>query len=59
MTSLPDDIFTEPEPELDVDTLRNLGPLTGLAGIWEGTTGEELHPVASGAEVDRYLERNR
>ena len=55
MASPPDDLYTE--PELDVDTLRNLGPLTGLAGIWEGTTGEELHPVASGAEVDRYLER--
>ena len=33
MQSFSKDIFTEPEP--DPDTLRNLGPLTPLAGIWE------------------------
>lgn len=29
-----EDVFTE--PELDPHTLANLGPLTGMAGIWEG-----------------------
>jgi hypothetical protein len=31
MDKFPKDIYTEPEP--DVDTLANLGPLTGMAGI--------------------------
>jgi hypothetical protein len=35
MSELPNDIYTEPE-DVDVDTLANLGPLTGLAGVWEG-----------------------
>ena len=29
------DIFTE-SSDIDVDTLRDLGSLTGMAGIWEG-----------------------
>lgn len=33
MEKFPEDIYTEPSG-LDVDTLRNLGPLTGMAGIW-------------------------
>jgi hypothetical protein len=49
------DIFTE--PELDPDTLVNLGPLTGMAGIWEGLKGTHEHPVAEGTESDEYLER--
>jgi hypothetical protein len=32
---LPDDIFTEPE-DVDPETLANLGPLSGLAGLWQG-----------------------
>ena len=32
MAEFPQDIYTEPEP--DPHTLANLGPLTGLAGIW-------------------------
>jgi hypothetical protein len=32
MYRYPADIYTEPEP--DVDTLANLGPLTGMAGVW-------------------------
>jgi len=31
----PEDIYTEPS-DVDVHTLRNLGPLTRIAGVWEG-----------------------
>jgi hypothetical protein len=53
-----DDIFTE--PELDPHTLANLGPLTGMAGIWEGHSGADVHPVApaeGSTETDVYVER--
>ena len=43
MEPFPKDIFTEPEP--DPHTLRNLGPLTPLAGIWEGQRGLDVHPA--------------
>src|SRR5262245_65189065 len=49
-----EDIFTE--PELDTDTLANLGPLTGMAGIWEGTAGADVHPVVDGTESNIYVE---
>ncbi len=49
------DIFTEPE-EIDLDTLRNLGPLAPLAGTWEGQ-GIDTHPVAGGTEDEPFLER--
>ena len=49
------DIYTE--PELDPDTLANLGPLTGLAGVWVGTAGEDVHPIAGGTESASYIER--
>ena len=55
MQPFPEDIFTEPEP--DPHTLRNLGPLTPLAGIWEGTRGLDVHPVAEGIEEDSFIER--
>jgi len=55
MAAFPKDIFTEPDP--DPDTLANLGPLTGMAGIWEGLKGADEHPVAEGTETDEYLER--
>jgi hypothetical protein len=48
MTDSPADIYTE--PEADVDTLKNLGPLTGMAGIWTGAAGSDLHPAATGPE---------
>jgi hypothetical protein len=54
MQPLPEDIFTEPEP--DPHALRHLGPLTPLAGIWEGR-GLDVHPVAEGTEEDAYVER--
>lgn len=49
------DIFTEPA-DVDIDTLRNLGPLTPLAGTWEGR-GVDTHPVAEGGEDEAYRER--
>ncbi|OYW44186.1 MAG: FABP family protein [Sphingomonadales bacterium 32-68-7] len=53
---VPDDIFTEPE-DVDPDTLRNLGPLRGLAGTWEGLHGVDVAPKAGGPEQRRYFER--
>jgi hypothetical protein len=52
---MPSDIYTEPE-EIDLDTLKNLGPLAALAGVWEGE-GLDRHPVAEGGEDERYRER--
>lgn len=51
----PIDIYTE--PDFDVDTLKNLGPLTGMAGIWEGTRGVDVHPAVDGPEQDVFVER--
>ena len=51
----PEDIFTE--PDIDPDTLANLGPLTRLAGVWEGTKGVDLNPKAAGPERRAYFER--
>jgi len=44
------DIFTEAEG--DDDTLANLGPLSGMAGTWEGVTGVDVHPVGPGSDMD-------
>ena len=49
-----DDIYTEPIG--DPDTLANLGPLGPMAGVWEGATGADQHPVAEGVEQDAYME---
>ncbi len=49
------DIYTEPE-QPDLDTLRNLGPLAALAGVWEGQ-GLDTHPVADGGLEEPYRER--
>jgi hypothetical protein len=55
MAKFPKDIFTEPDP--DPDTLANLGPLTGMAGVWEGRMGSDDHPVVEGTETNTYVER--
>ena len=55
MQPYPKDIFTEPEP--DPHTLRNLGPLAPLAGIWEGRRGLDVHPAEEGTEQNAFLER--
>jgi hypothetical protein len=55
MENFPEDIYTEPEPQ--VDTLANLGPLTGMAGIWAGTRGLDVNPKADGPEKQAFIER--
>jgi hypothetical protein len=55
MADFPTDIYTE--PDADVDTLKNLGPLTGMAGIWKSAAGEDVHPTAGGPEQQAFLER--
>jgi hypothetical protein len=56
MSDFPSDIYTEPK-DFDVDTLRNLGPLTGMAGVWEGTRGLDVKPKAEGPKKQAYVER--
>ena len=56
MQDYPDDIFTEPQ-DVDPDTLANLGPLTRLAGVWQGRKGVDLNPKAEGPERRDFLER--
>jgi hypothetical protein len=56
MSEIPSDIYTEPT-DIDVDTLRNLGPLRGMAGIWEGTRGLDVKPKAEGPKKQAYVER--
>lgn len=50
-----EDIYTEPEGS--PDTLAHLGPLAPMAGVWEGRTGRDQHPVAGGLEADAFVER--
>jgi hypothetical protein len=50
-----EDIYTEADG--DPDTLANLGPLSPLAGTWEGVRGGDEHPVAEGTEHDTFVER--
>lgn len=54
MHHFPKDIFTEPTP--DVNTLANLGPLTGMAGIWVGERSMDVNPKADGPEQQVYIE---
>ncbi|HEY4073370.1 MAG TPA: heme-binding beta-barrel domain-containing protein [Herbaspirillum sp.] len=55
METYPKDIYTEPEP--DSDTLANLGPLTGMAGIWIGERGLDVNPKADGPQKRAFIER--
>jgi hypothetical protein len=56
MDDFPTDIYTEPS-DVDVDTLKSLGPLRGMAGIWQGTRGLDVKPKAEGAKKQAYVER--
>lgn len=56
MSDFPSDIYTEPSG-LDFDTLANLGPLSGMAGIWEGTRGLDVKPKAEGPKKQAFVER--
>lgn len=55
MPNYPEDIYTEPTP--DVDTLANLGPLAPMAGIWSSAQGLDINPKADGPERQPYIER--
>src|SRR5580704_2247669 len=55
MTDFPEDIYTEPA-DLDVDTLANLGPLRGMAGVWEGVKGLDVKPVGEGPDKQAFVE---
>ena len=56
MSQFPEDIYSEPQ-NIDVDTLANLGPLRGMAGVWEGQRGLDVKPKAEGAKQQAYVER--
>ena len=56
MSDFPEDIYTEPS-NVDVDTLKNLGPLTGMAGIWQGTRGLDVKPKADGPKKQAFVDR--
>ena len=54
MADYPKHIYTEPEP--NPHTLANLGPLTGMAGIWSGSRGLDVNPKADGPERQAFIE---
>jgi hypothetical protein len=56
MSAFPEDIYTEPAG-IDVHTLNNLGPLTRMAGIWQGPRGLDTKPKADGPRKQAYVER--
>jgi hypothetical protein len=56
MTEFAKDIYTEPSG-IDVQTLRNLGPLRKMAGIWQGQRGLDVKPKADGPKKQSYIER--
>ena len=56
MSEFPADIYTEPS-NIDVDTLKNLGPLRAMAGIWQGQRGLDVKPKAEGPKKQSYVER--
>jgi len=55
MSEYPEDIYSEPAT-VDVDTLANLGPLTGMAGVWEGVRGLDVNPKPEGPRQQSYVE---
>ena len=50
------DIYTEPA-KVDRDTLKNLGPLRAMAGVWRGAKGSDVNPKADGPETQAFVER--
>ena len=55
MSKFPTNILEEPA-KVDGNTLANLGPLTGMAGIWEGRKGVDVNPQDGASEKKPYLE---
>jgi hypothetical protein len=58
MLPIPADIFTEPT-NVSPDTLANLGPLSGLAGLWQANKGIDINPKAEGPERRVFIEHVR
>jgi hypothetical protein len=56
MTKFPEDIYTEPA-NIDVDTLKNLGPLRAMAGVWQGQRGLDVKPKVEGPKKQVFDER--
>ncbi|GAB2837260.1 heme-binding beta-barrel domain-containing protein [Pseudoduganella ginsengisoli] len=56
MSEFSDDIYTEPS-DVDVNTLANLGPLTAMAGVWQGERGLDIKPKKDGPRKQAYVER--
>jgi hypothetical protein len=54
MPDQPRDIYTE--PDADPDTLKHLGPLRRLAGIWQGTKSLDVNPGPGGTRRQDYVE---
>jgi hypothetical protein len=50
-----DDVYTEPA-NIDFNTLANLGPLKGIAGVWRGVRGLDVKPKAEGPKMQAYVE---
>lgn len=56
MSEFAKDIYTEPV-NIDMDTLRNLGPLRAMAGIWQGQRGLDVKPKVEGPKKQAFVER--
>lgn len=56
MSEFPQDLYTEPS-NIDVDTLKNLGPLRAMAGVWQGQRGLDVKPKAEGPKKQVFNER--
>jgi hypothetical protein len=56
MSDFPKDIYTEPR-SIDFNTLENVGPLSKMAGVWEGERGLDIKPKAVGPKKQAYAER--
>ncbi len=56
MSDFPQDIYTEPQG-YSINTMENLGPLTRMAGIWEGQRGLDIKPKADGPKKQVFIER--
>ena len=50
------DVFHKPK-SVDEEILKNLGPLTPLAGIWEGDEGIDIAPSRTGPVQTKFRER--
>jgi hypothetical protein len=49
------DIYTE--PEASSDTLKNLGPLRAMAGVFQGEKGMDVNPKPEGPRTEAFVER--